>query len=196
MGDDSSARGSMMALEIAPGTTRIGWIGTGVMGSSMCGHLLSAGYRATVYNRTRSKSKPLVDRGAGQHTEIVNQILIATNMIGVCEALLYGYRAGLDLNRVMQSVGSGAAGSWSLNNLGPRMIAGNFEPGFFVEHFLKDMGIALAEARRMRLALPGLALAEQLYRAVEAQGLGRKGTHALLLALASLSEVDWKKTSL
>ena len=112
---------------------------------------------------------------------MVNQILIATNMIGVCEALLYGYKAGLDLNTVLQSVGSGAAGSWSLTNLGPRMIAGNFEPGFFVEHFLKDMGIALAEARRMKLALPGLALAEQLYRAVEAQGYGRKGTHALLL---------------
>jgi 3-hydroxyisobutyrate dehydrogenase len=116
-------------------------------------------------------------------------------MIGVCEALLYGARAGLDLNQVLQSVGSGAAGSWSLNNLGPKMIAGNFEPGFFVEHFLKDMGIALAEARRMRLSLPGLALAEQLYRAVEAQGYGRKGTHALMLALARLSDVEWKGVS-
>ncbi len=130
--------------------------------------------------------------GAGQHTKMVNQILIATNMIGVCEALLYGAKAGLDLDTVLQSVGSGAAGSWSLNNLGPRMIAGNFEPGFFVEHFLKDMGIALAESRRMNLALPGLALAEQLYRAVEAQGYGRKGTHALMLALAGLSRVEWK----
>src|ERR1700677_1336560 len=129
--------------------------------------------------------------GAGQHTKMVNQILIATNMIGVCEALLYGHRAGLDLNQVLQSVSTGAAGSWSLNNPGPRMIAGNFEPGFFVEHFLKDMGIALAESRRMNLALPGLALAEQLYRAVEAQGFGRKGTQALLLALSRLSAVDW-----
>ena len=133
--------------------------------------------------------------GAGQHTKMVNQILIATNMIGVCEALLYGYKAGLDLETVLQSVGSGAAGSWSLNNLGPRMIAGNFEPGFFVEHFLKDMGIALAESRRMNLSLPGLALAEQLYRAVAAQGYARKGTHALMLALASLSNVDWKARS-
>jgi 3-hydroxyisobutyrate dehydrogenase len=133
--------------------------------------------------------------GAGQHTKMVNQILIATNMIGVCEALLYGFKAGLDLSTVLQSVGSGAAGSWSLNNLGPRMIAGNFEPGFFVEHFLKDMGIALAEARRMKLSLPGLALAEQLYRAVEALGLERKGTHALMLALARLSNVEWKGTS-
>jgi 3-hydroxyisobutyrate dehydrogenase len=129
--------------------------------------------------------------GAGQHTKMVNQVLIASNMIGVCEALLYGHKAGLDPTTVLQSVASGAAGSWSLSNLAPRAIAGNFEPGFFVEHFLKDMGIALAEARRMKLALPGLALAEQLYRAVEAQGLGRKGTHALLLALARLSSVEW-----
>ena len=129
--------------------------------------------------------------GAGQHTKMVNQVLIASNMIGVCEALLYGYKAGLDLDVVLQSVSSGAAGSWSLSNLGPRIIAGNFEPGFFVEHFLKDMGIALAEARRLKLSLPGLALAEQLYRAVEAQGFARKGTHALMLALSSLSAVDW-----
>jgi 3-hydroxyisobutyrate dehydrogenase len=302
-----------MVREYAPGKTRIGWIGTGVMGSSMCGHLIAAGYQATVYNRSRSKTKGLVERGAkeagspravaetsdvtftivgfprdvrevtlgpdgtlagarpesilvdmttsepalavevfeaakakgvhsidapvsggdigarearlsimiggepeivaalqplfqtmgktivhqgpagaGQHTKMVNQVLIASNMIGVCEGLLYGFKAGLDLNLVMQSVASGAAGSWSLSNLGTRMIAGNFDPGFFVEHFLKDMGIALAESRRMKLALPGLALAEQLYRAVEAQGDGRKGTHALMLALAKLSQIDWK----
>ncbi len=301
-----------MTLEFTPEKTRIGWIGTGVMGSSMCGHLVAAGYRATVYNRSAEKAKPLVDKGAkladspqavaqasdvvftivgypkdvrevvlgedgiltsartgavlvdmttsepalaveidhaarakgvhavdapvsggdvgarearlsimvggdkpvfealsplfekmgktivyqgpagaGQHTKMVNQILIATNMIGVCEALLYAFKAGLDLNVVLQSVSSGAAGSWSLSNLAPRAIAGNFEPGFFVEHFLKDMGIALAEARRMKLCLPGLALAEQLYRAVEAQGYARKGTHALLLALARISAVDW-----
>lgn len=303
-----------MAIEITPGKTRIGWIGTGVMGSSMCGHLIAAGYSATVYNRTSDKARALVEKGAkladspgavasasdviftivgypsdvrsvtlgpggtlesarpgsilvdmttsepalaveidqaarakglhavdapvsggdvgakearlsimiggekavvdalqplfsamgktivhqgpagaGQHTKMVNQVLIATNMIGVCEGLLYAYKAGLDLNVVLQSVGSGAAGSWSLNNLGPRMIAGNFEPGFFVEHFLKDMRIALDESRRMNLCLPGLALAEQLYRAVAAQGYARKGTQALLLALASLSKVDWGK---
>lgn len=301
-----------MATEIAPGKTRIGWVGTGVMGTSMCGHLIAAGYAATVFNRTESKLKPLLEKGAksapspkavaeasdvvftivgypkdvrevvlgadgllagarsgailvdmttsepnlaveiaekakakgvkaldapvsggdlgakearlsimiggdaetvnqlmplfqvmgktivhqgpagaGQHTKMVNQVLIATNMIGVCEALLYGAKAGLDLNTVLQSVGSGAAGSWSLNNLGPRMIAGRFEPGFYVEHFLKDMGIALAEAKRMKLSLPGLALAEQLYRAVEAQGHGRDGTQALILALADLSRVPW-----
>jgi 3-hydroxyisobutyrate dehydrogenase len=129
--------------------------------------------------------------GAGQHTKMVNQILIASNMVGVCEALLYGYKAGLDLNTVLQSVGSGAAGSWSLNNLGPRMINNRFEPGFYVEHFLKDMGIALAESRKMELAMPGLALAEQLYRAVAAQGHARDGTHALVMALANLSAIDW-----
>jgi 3-hydroxyisobutyrate dehydrogenase len=302
-----------MGLEITPAKTRIGWIGTGVMGTSMCGHLIAAGFKATVFNRTAAKAKPLVEKGAtladspravaeaadvvftivgyphdvrdvtlgsegtlagakpgtvlvdmttsepslaieiaqaakakgvhavdapvsggdvgakearlsimiggekdvvdamqplfatmgktivhqgpagaGQHTKMVNQVLIASNMIGVCEGLLYAFKAGLDLNVVLQSVSSGAAGSWSLNNLGPRMIAGNFEPGFFVEHFLKDMGIALAESRRMKLSLPGLALAEQLYRAVGAQGYGRKGTQALMLALAHLSAVDWR----
>ena len=300
---------------ISPQQTRIGWIGTGVMGASMCGHLLAAGYRATVYNRTRAKAEPLLARGAkwadspaavaaesdvifsivgfpndvrsvilgdegalagcreggilvdmttsepklaieiaeaaatkgimsldapvsggdvgarnatlsimiggdaqtaqalepiwsklgskwvhqggpgaGQHTKMVNQTLIATGMIGVCEALLYGHRAGLDLNKVLESVASGAAGSWSLSNLGPRIIAGDFDPGFFVEHFLKDMRIALDEARRMKLALPGLALAEQLYLAVTAQGHARKGTHALMLALASMSGTPWTAT--
>ena len=128
--------------------------------------------------------------GAGQHTKMVNQVLIATNMIGVCEALLYAYKAGLDAKTVLQSVGGGAAASWSLNNLGPRIIDRNFEPGFFVEHFIKDMGIALDEAKRMGLALPGLALANQLYLAVKAQGYGRKGTHALMLALEKLSNIQ------
>jgi len=129
--------------------------------------------------------------GAGQHAKMVNQTLVASNMIGVCEALLYAYRAGLDLDAVLESVASGAAGSWSLSNLGPRIIAGNFEPGFFVDHIVKDMGIALAEAERMGIALPGLALAHQLYVALQAQGHGTSGTHALVLALASLSHVDW-----
>ncbi len=129
--------------------------------------------------------------GSGQHTKMVNQILIATGMIGVCEALLYAHRAGLDLRRVLESVSGGAAGSWSLTNYAPRMLGGDFGPGFAVSHFLKDLGIALAEARRLRLALPGLALAEQLYRALEAQGEGANGIQALLHALARLSAVDW-----
>jgi 3-hydroxyisobutyrate dehydrogenase len=92
----------------------------------------------------------------------------------------------------MESVSSGAAGSWSLSNLGTRIIDNNFDPGFFVEHFIKDMGIALDEANRMGLSLPGLALSKQLYIALQSQGHGRDGTHALQLALASLSGIDWK----
>lgn len=304
----------MAVMEVVPGKTRIGWIGTGVMGSSMCGHLLQRGFSATVYNRSRAKAESLLAHGAkwadtprdvaaqsdvvfsivgfprdvretllgaqgalagaapgsilvdmttsepslaveiheaaqqrqvhsvdapvsggdvgarearlsimiggdpavvaalrpcfeamgktivhqggpgaGQHTKAVNQTLIASNMIGVCEALLYGYQAGLNLETVLQSVGPGAAGSWSLSNLGPRIIANNFDPGFFVEHFIKDMGIVLSEASRMGLALPGIALAKQLYEALKAQGHGRDGTHALMLALASLSGIDWKR---
>lgn len=313
-------------MEISPQKTRIGWIGTGVMGASMCGHLLEAGFSATVYNRSREKADGLIKRGAawadspravaeasdvvftivgyprdvravilgedgvlddgvilgdggvlagirrggivvdmttsrpalaveiaeaaskqgvysidapvsggdvgarearlsimiggdqeavdalapcwramgktivrqggpgaGQHTKMVNQILIATNMVGVCEALLYAHKAGLDLGAVLSSVSSGAAGSWSLSNLGPRIIAGNFDPGFFVEHFIKDMGIALEEARRMEISVPGLALAHQLYVSLLAQGHGRDGTHALQLAVARMSGIDWRK---
>lgn len=295
-----------------PGRTRIGWIGTGVMGSSMCGHLLTAGFSITVYNRSRTKAQKLLDRGAcwadspkavaeasdviftivgypadvravilgedgvlagcsqgkivvdmttsqpslareiaeaaqargvfaidapvsggdvgarearlsimiggdagavealrpcweamgktivhqgpagaGQHTKLVNQILVAGQMISVCESLLYAYRAGLDLETVLESVSSGAAGSWSLSNLGPRIIANRFEPGFFVEHFIKDMGIALDEARRMGIALPGLALVHQLYLSLAATGHSRDGTHSLELALARMSGIDW-----
>jgi 3-hydroxyisobutyrate dehydrogenase len=304
----------MDALQVTPGTTRIGWIGLGVMGTSMCGHLLAKGFSASVFNRTKSKADPLLAKGAkwadsprqvaqnsdivfsivgfpadvravmlgddgalagskagavlvdmttsepslaveihkaakakgvhsvdapvsggdigakearlsimiggekeivdalrpcwdamgktivhqggpgaGQHTKMANQILIATNMIGVCESLLYAFRAGLDLNTVLQSVTPGAAGSWSLSNLGPRIINNNFDPGFFVEHFIKDMGIALDEAKRLGLCLPGLALANQLYIALQAQGHGRDGTQALMLALARLASIDWKK---
>jgi 3-hydroxyisobutyrate dehydrogenase len=125
--------------------------------------------------------------GAGQHAKMVNQILIATNMIGVCEGLLYAQRAGLDPLKVIESVGSGAAGSWSINNLGPRMINRNFEPGFYVEHFIKDLDIALEESCRMGLRLPGLALARELYEMVREMGLSRKGTQALLLAVEAMN---------
>lgn len=292
------------------GKTRVGWIGTGVMGRWMCQHVMSKGYAATVYNRSKEKTQPLLEAGAkyaetpkavaekadvvfaivgfpkdvrevflgpqgalagikaggilvdmttsepslareiyetakakgvhaidapvsggdvgaknaalsimiggdkeaidavtplfecmgktivhqgpagaGQHTKMVNQILIAANMIAVCEGLLYGYKAGLDLETVFKSVSVGAAGSKALEVLGPRMLARNFEPGFYVEHFIKDMGIALAEAERMNLSLPGLGLAKQLYEGVRAQGYGRKGTHALMLALEALSGI-------
>ncbi len=124
--------------------------------------------------------------GAGQHTKMVNQILIASGMMGVCEGLLYAARAGLDPLTVIRSVGAGAAGSWSINNLGPRIIHRDFEPGFFVEHFVKDLGIALEEAGRMGLQMPGLTLAHRLYEELSAldDGSGaRRGTQALMLVL-------------
>jgi 3-hydroxyisobutyrate dehydrogenase len=133
--------------------------------------------------------------GAGQHTKMVNQIAIASGMVGVCEALLYAYRAGLDVAKVLDTIGPGAAGSWSLSNYGPRALRGDFEPGFKIDHFIKDLGIALEEGRRMKLSLPGLALASQLYVAASAQGRGQKGTHALVLALAQLSNIDWPAAS-
>ncbi len=293
---------------------RVGWIGVGVMGASMCGHLVDAGYETIVYSRTQERARPLLDRGAtwadspaeaaagsdltftmvgypsdvrevvlgergvlsaaepgsvvvdmstsepslakeifdaaaaigvgsldapvsggdvgarngtlsimvggeagtveavrplfeilgstvshqgpagaGQHAKMVNQTLIATGMIGVCEALLYAYRAGLELDEVLEAVAGGAAGSWSLSNYAPRMLRGDYAPGFMVEHFIKDMEITLAEARKMDLALPGLALAHELYLALRAQGGGRDGTHSLIRALARLSAINWDR---
>lgn len=129
--------------------------------------------------------------GAGQHTKAVNQMLIAACIVGLSEALLYGRRAGLDLESVMESVSGGAAGSWSLSNYGPRMLAGDFEPGFFVDHFVKDMDIALREAASMRIPAPGLALARELYVSLQAQGLGQKGTQSLILAMARMAGFEW-----
>ena len=126
--------------------------------------------------------------GAGQHTKMVNQILIASMMIGASEGLLYAERAGLDGAKVIESVGGGAAGSWTINTLGPRMLQRDFEPGFYVEHFLKDLSIALQEAQDMGLELPGLAQAHALYARLQADGLGRKGTQVLLTLLERLNE--------
>ncbi|QTD42489.1 NAD(P)-dependent oxidoreductase [Sporosarcina sp. Te-1] len=120
--------------------------------------------------------------GAGQHAKMCNQIAIATNMIGVCEALAYGKKAGLDLETVLESISSGAAGSWSLSNLAPRMLRGDFEPGFYIKHFLKDMDIALQESDAMNLQLPGLSLARELYHELISEGYGSKGTQALYCA--------------
>ena len=117
--------------------------------------------------------------GKGQHCKMVNQILIASAMTGMCEALAYAKASGLDAGRVIESVGGGAAGSWSVNNLGPRILKGDFAPGFFVEHFCKDLGIALQEARRMDLKLDGLERAEALYRRLQSEGLSKAGTQAL-----------------
>jgi len=290
------------------GEIRIGWIGTGVMGASMAGHLLKGGYPVSVYNRTRHKAQTLLDAGAqwldspqdvarvsdivftivgyphdveetilgekgvlsglaaggivcdmttsspalaeriaqlaqangcmaldapvtggdmgarnatlsimvggdtaaleqlkpcfalmgkrithfgkpgmGQQAKLANQIAVAGLMFSVCESLLYAHEAGLDVRAWLETAGSGAAGSTALNNLGPRILDGNFAPGFYSAHFLKDLELCLAECRRMQLVLPGLGLAEQLYRLIAANGRAQDGTQALILALAALS---------
>lgn len=286
----------------------IGWIGTGVMGSSMAGHILAAGYPVNVYNRSKEKTRPLTDKGAiwrespaevaavsdivfaivgypedvqevflgtqgllstaregtilvdmttsepslarrifeegkakgvsvldapvsggdvgakearlaimtggekqtydqvlplfqlmgknialmggpgaGQDTKMVNQIHIASTMVGLVESLLYAHKAGLKMEEVIGLIEKGAAGSWSLSNYGPRIAKGNFDPGFFVKHFVKDMGIALKEARRMNLSLPGLAMAQQFYIAAMAQGMENLGTHSLYKVFENLN---------
>jgi 3-hydroxyisobutyrate dehydrogenase len=287
----------------------VGWIGTGVMGSSMCGHILDAGYPVLVHNRSKDKAESLIAKGAkwcpvlpslaeasdavfsivgypedveqvvlgregllagakpgtvlvdmttsrpslavriaaeagkkgvlsldapvsggdvgartaklavmaggpeeafervlplfklmgetislmggpgmGQHTKMCNQILIATTMAGTVESLLYAVRAGLSPDAVIDVIGKGAAASWSINNMGKRITAGNFDPGFMVRHFVKDMGIALDEARRMRLSLPGLALVNQMYLSAMAMGFENLGTQALYKVLERMNE--------
>jgi len=288
---------------------RIGWVGTGVMGASMCGHVLAKGYPVVVHTRTRSRADALLAKGAiwaetpsevarqsdivfsivgfpadvrevylgadglipasrsgqvfvdmtttapqlavelyrsarereasaidapvsggdigarngtlsimaggdradfdrvlplfetmgkrimhlgaagaGQHTKMANQIVIAGTMVGMCESLLYGHKAGLDVSSMVECIRGGAAGCWSLDNYAPRILRRDFDPGFFVEHFIKDMGLALAEAERMQLPLPGLALAHQLYVLTQARGHGRLGVQALALALEEISK--------
>ncbi|RFU69909.1 NAD(P)-dependent oxidoreductase [Bacillus sp. V59.32b] len=280
--------------------TTIGFIGTGVMGKSMAGHLLEAGYRLIVYTRTKEKAKELLENGAewadspkemalqanviisivgyphdveeiylgdegiikngrentylidmttstptlagkifseaknkgmhaidapvsggdigakearlaimaggdetdfeavkplfkiigtnivyqgpagsGQHTKMCNQIAIASNMIGVSEAVVYAKKAGLNPEKVLQTISSGAAGSWSLSNLAPKMVEGDFEPGFFIKHFIKDMNIALQEAEKLGMEAPGLSLAKALYDRLAEAGEEDSGTQAL-----------------
>lgn len=285
---------------VSPENTVIGFVGTGVMGKSMAGHLLKAGYPLVVYTRTKEKASELIEKGAewaetpaavakkanviitivgypadveevylgengiitngrentyvidmttstptlakriyeearkigiyaidapvsggdigardaklsimaggdrdaflavepivnllgtnivyqgnagaGQHTKMCNQIAIASNMIGVCEAVVYAEKAGLDPKTVLQSITSGAAGSWSLSNLAPRMIEGNLEPGFYIKHFIKDMNIALNEAEAMGMMTPGLSLAKKMYAELAENGEENSGTQAL-----------------
>mgnify|MGYP003575062492 FL=1 len=117
--------------------------------------------------------------GSGQHTKMCNQIAIASNMIGVTEAISYAKRAGLDPDRVLTSISSGSAGSWSFSNLVPRMVEGDFEPGFYIKHFIKDMKIALDEAERMGMDAPGLSLSKSLYEGLAEAGEENSGTQAL-----------------
>jgi 3-hydroxyisobutyrate dehydrogenase len=126
--------------------------------------------------------------GSGQHTKMANQIAIAGTMGGVCEALLYAKKAGLDLEILLETIRKGAAGCWTLDNLAPRVLTGNFNPGFSIDHFVKDMGIALEESEKMGLCLPTLSLIKQLYVAMQGSGQGKLGTQALILALDRLSQ--------
>lgn len=290
---------------------KLGWIGTGVMGNSMCGHLLAAGHQLNVYNRTRGKADNLIAKGAvwcgsprelaqnseivfsivgfppdvesvvlgadgvlagarpgtvmvdmttsspelarsvyaeagkrsvaaldapvsggdvgareatlaimvggdqevfervrplfeimgknvsymggagaGQHTKMCNQILVAGTMIGTVESLLYAQRMGMDLDAVIDVIGQGAARSWMINNLGRRIAKGDFNPGFYIKHFVKDMGIALAEAQRMNLSLPGLALVNQFYVIAQAMGYENLGTQGLYKVLARINNME------
>lgn len=160
---------------------------------------IMVGGDAAAFERVRplfeTLGKTIVHHGAagsGQHAKMVNQILIAAGMVAVCEGLLYARRCGLDMDKVMASVGGGAAGSWSLAHYGPRILKGDFAPGFYVEHFVKDMQIALDEADRMGLILPGLALAKTLYDKLMEMDGGRNGTQSLIRALEALAGSDNK----
>lgn len=296
---------------ISPSTTRVGWIGTGVMGRSMCLHLLKAGYALTIFTRTRSKSQALLDLGAawapspshvaaqsdvvfsivgfpsdvrhvllhpdsgalaglraagtlvdmttsdpslateihraaaakschsvdapvsggdrgardgkltifaggdestvkrltpifsllgkvnymggpgkGQYCKLANQVTIASAMVGLVEGLIYAHKAGLNLGLYLDAISTGAAGSKSLDLYGARILKRDFEPGFYVDHFVKDLGICLKECQGMGLALPGLALAQQLYVSLKAHGEGGLGTQALVLALERMNNVS------
>ena len=133
--------------------------------------------------------------GNGQKTKLTNQVAIAAGMVAMCEALLFASRVGLDMKTTLQAISGGAAGSWSLSNLAPRILAHDFDPGFFVEHFVKDLRLALDECRDMHLTLPGLELASQLYEKLVTQGHGRLGTQALMRALADINNVPLPSSS-
>ena len=128
--------------------------------------------------------------GAGQHTKITNQIVIAGNMIGMVEGLSYAVKAGLNANKVIDLISTGAAASFSLKVLGPRVLRGDLEPGFFVEHFIKDLGMALEECRRMNLVLPGLSMVNQFYLSLAANGEDKKGTQALVKVIERLNGIQ------
>ena len=129
--------------------------------------------------------------GAGQHTKMCNQITIAGTMIGVCEGLIYGTKAGLDLNTMLESITKGSAACWTLDVLAPKIVKEDYSPGFSVDNFVKDLTIGLEEAEAMKLSLPGLALVKQLYVSIQAMGKGASGTTALYLALKKLANIDY-----
>lgn len=128
--------------------------------------------------------------GKGQHTKAVNQIMISTTMVGLSEAFIYSHKSGLDIAEMIDLLSGGAANSFSLTKLGPRMLKRDFDPGFYVEHFCKDLGIVLDEARAMDLSLPGTAQSHQLYKSLVANGGARDGTQALLKVFENLNNVE------
>lgn len=146
-----------------------------------------------LFNSYGSVIELLGEAGSGQHTKCCNQITIAGSMIGVCEALIYGHRAGLDLVKLLETIKGGGANSFSLTAYTPRVLRRDMQPGFFVEHFVKDMEIVLDECRRMGISLPGLSLVHQLYRGLMAQGGGKLGTQALVTVLEKLNGIEIKK---
>ncbi|MCW3089447.1 MAG: oxidoreductase [Ferruginibacter sp.] len=133
--------------------------------------------------------------GAGQHAKMCNQITIAGTLIGVCEGLIYGAKAGLNLTTMLESISKGAAGCWSLDVLAPKIVKGDYSPGFSVDNFVKDLTIGLEEAEAMKLSLPGLALVKQLYISIQAMGKGSSGNQALYLALEKLANMDGGKAT-
>jgi 3-hydroxyisobutyrate dehydrogenase len=143
------------------------------------GNALIASRISPLLNVLGTNIKYMGGPGMGQHTKMMNQILIATNMIGMCEGLMYAAKAGLPLQHAIDAVSAGAAGSWSISNLGPRIVRGDYEPGFMIEHFVKDMAIALDECERLRIVLPGLDLAHTMFAGLKKRGHGRSGTQAL-----------------
>lgn len=195
-----------LAIEIAEKASRRGMISmdapvsggdvgarNGTLSIMIGGDAATAERLEPIWNALGSKWVLQGGPGAGQHTKMVNQILIASGMLGICEALLYAQEAGLDAETVLESVSSGAAGSWSLSNLAPRMLAGNFDPGFYIEHFIKDMSIAQSEAKTMSSPTPGLSLAIERYQMLAREGHGRLGTQALILAMAKEAGLEWRK---
>lgn len=155
--------------------------------SIMCGGEKEDVERAMKYFLVMGKTiEHLGPVGSGQHTKMANQILISGTMIGLCESLVYAKKAGLDLMQVISTLSKGAAGCWSLDNYGPRIVNGDFNPGFMVKHFVKDMKIAIDESRKMGLDLKGLDLVERLYEEMEKEGEGNLGTHALYNAIERL----------
>lgn len=138
-----------------------------------------------VYSKTVSL---LGEAGSGQHTKMVNQINIAGSMIGVCEGLIYANKAGLDVQQVLDTISGGAAGSFSLTAYSPRILKGDMEPGFYAEHFLKDLNIALEECKNMSIKLPGLELVQSMYdQLVNEMDGGRYGTQALIKVLEKIN---------